>query len=123
MTAPLFTHIVFDPYGGTKLGWYATNRAGQREAVFSSDFRDLSSVLSGFDIQYIVRAYYTQEDKPRQPITYMLAAPARFLGGFVYPRWQVIETTTHGDGLEVYGDGNRYFDREHHADTWDEAQS
>jgi hypothetical protein len=120
----LYTSIVFDPYSSTLIGWYVINSAGQREPVLSSDFRDLSAVLSGFDIQYIVRAYYTQEAKPRQPSAWLLAAPVRYLGGIGdQPRWKVIETTTHGDGLEVYGYGNRYFDREHHADTWDEAQS
>jgi hypothetical protein len=123
MTAPLFTHVVFSPYGGSPIGWYAYSANGDYEPVLSSDFRDLSSVLSGFDIQSIVREYYTQPF-PRQPIMFLLLSPVVYLGGIGdQPRWKVIETTTHGDGLEVYGDGHRHIDDFAHDDAWDEAQS
>ena len=121
MTAPLFTHIVFDPYGGSPIGWFASTRAGQHEPLFSSDFRDLSSVLSGFDIQGIVREYYTQPF-PRQPVSFLLLSPVRYLGGIAYPRWKVLEQSDGALGLEVYGDGNRYLDSFHHADTWHEEE-
>jgi hypothetical protein len=123
MTDPtLFTHVVFAPYGWTPIGWYAANTAGHTEPLFSSDFRDLSSVLSGFDVQQIVREYYTQTF-PRQPVSFLLLSPTRYLGGITQPRWKVLEQTGGALGLEVYGDGNRYLDSFHHADTWDEAQS
>ena len=123
MTDPaLFNRVVFDPYGPSFTGWYATNRSGQHQTLFGSDLRELGSVLSPWEVQDAVREYYTQEQKPRHAVTYALGAPARFLGGIAYPRWQVLERTTHGDVLEVAGDGNRYFDYQH-AETWDEAQS
>ena len=123
MTAQLYTHVVFDPYSGQLIGWYATNADGRIEPLFSSDLRELGSVLSPFDIQSIVREYYTQPF-PRQPVRFLLLSPVRYLGGIGdQPRWKVLEQTGGALGLEVYGDGNRYFDREHHSDTWHEEES